>query len=48
VQKLVAQDVPYIPYYNIKNPYIVNARVHNFGYDIQAFWVLYDTWVTSS
>jgi peptide/nickel transport system substrate-binding protein len=48
VQKIVAQDVPYIPYYNIKNPYIVNARVHNFGYDIQAFWVLYDTWVTSS
>lgn len=46
-QKLVLQDVPYIPFYNIKNPYIVNARVHNFGYDIQAFWVLYDTWVTS-
>ncbi len=46
-QKLVAQDVPYIPFYNIKNPYLVNARVHNFGYDIQAFWVVYDTWMTS-
>jgi len=46
-QKLVVQDVPYIPFYNIKNPYIVNARVHNFGYDTQAFWVLYDTWVSS-
>ena len=46
-EKLVAQDVPYIPYYNIKNPYLVNARVHNFGYDIQAFWVVYDTWVTT-
>lgn len=47
VQKLVIDEVPYIPFYDIKNPYIVNARVHNFGYDIQAFWVLYDTWVSS-
>ncbi len=46
-QKLVAQDLPYIPFYNIKNPYLVNSRVHNFGYDIQAFWVVYDTWVSS-
>lgn len=46
-QKLMDQDVPYVPYYNIQNAYIVNSRVHNFGYDVQAFWVVYDAWVSS-
>ncbi len=46
-QKLMDQDVPYVPFYNIQNAYIVNSRVHNFGYDIQAFWVVYDAWVSS-
>jgi peptide/nickel transport system substrate-binding protein len=45
-QKLVLQDNPYIPYYIIQNPYILNARVQGFKTDIQAFLDFYDAWVT--
>jgi len=46
-QMLVAQEVPYIPYYNIQNAHIVNARFRDFQYDTQGFWRLYDTWAAS-
>ncbi|HBY96776.1 MAG TPA: hypothetical protein DEP84_22985 [Chloroflexi bacterium] len=45
-QKIILEDTPYIPYYLIKNAYIVNARVQGFKTDIQAFLDFYDAWVT--
>jgi len=38
--------MPYVPFYNIQNAYIVNGRVRAFGVDTQAFWDLYNTWVS--
>lgn len=45
VQMLVAEEVPYIPYYNIENAYATSAAVRNLKVDVQAFWDLYDTWL---
>jgi peptide/nickel transport system substrate-binding protein len=46
IQKLAWEDVPYVPYYVIKNAYVLNSRVQGFTTDIQAFLDFYDTWVT--
>jgi len=46
-QQLAMTDMPYVPFYNIQNAYIVNGRVHGFAVDTQAFWDLYNTWVSS-
>jgi len=45
VQAIVATEFPYIPYYNIANPFIVTARTQAFKTDRQGFWDIYDTWI---
>jgi peptide/nickel transport system substrate-binding protein len=45
VQQIVATQFPYIPFYNIINPFIVTARTQAFKVDRQGFWDIYDTWV---
>jgi peptide/nickel transport system substrate-binding protein len=47
IQQIVAKDLPYIPYYNISNPFIVTAKAKDFKVDRQGFWDLYDTYLTS-
>jgi peptide/nickel transport system substrate-binding protein len=46
IQRLVLEENPYIPYYVIKNPYLLNSRVHDFRADTQAFLDFYDAWVS--
>jgi peptide/nickel transport system substrate-binding protein len=46
IEEIVATDVPYIPYYNISNPFIVSAKAQQFKIDRQGFWDLYDTWLS--
>lgn len=45
IQMILLEDMPYIPFYVIQNPYIVNARVQNFKSDSQAFLDFYDAYV---
>ncbi len=46
-QQLALTDMPYVPFYDIQNAYIVNGRVHGFSVDTQAFWDIYNAWVSS-
>lgn len=46
-QALALKDMPYVPFYDIENPYLVDSRVHSLAVDQQAFWDLYNTWVSS-
>lgn len=45
-EALAMVDMPYVPFYNIQNAYLVNGRVKSFGVDTQAFWDIYNTWVS--
>jgi peptide/nickel transport system substrate-binding protein len=47
IEQIVARNVPYVPYYNISNPFIVTAKAKQFKVDRQGFWDLYDTYKTS-
>jgi ABC-type transport system substrate-binding protein len=47
IEQIVAKNVPYVPYYNISNPFIVTAKAKQFKVDRQGFWDLYDTYKTS-
>jgi peptide/nickel transport system substrate-binding protein len=47
IQEIVAKQVPYIPYYNISNPFIVTAKAKQFKIDRQGFWDIYDTYLSS-
>lgn len=45
IQMFMLEDMPYVPFYVIQNPYIVNSRVQNFKSDSQAFLDFYDAYV---
>jgi peptide/nickel transport system substrate-binding protein len=45
-QELVNRDVPYVPFYNISDPWISRARVNGLTFDAQGFWDGYTTWVS--
>ncbi len=45
-QKLALTDLPYLPLFNISNPFILSSRVLGFRRDTQGFYDLYDTWVS--
>ena len=45
IQMILLEDMPYVPFYVIQNPYIVNARVQDFRSDAQAFLDFYDAYV---
>jgi len=47
-QQQALDDMPYVPFYNIQNPYLLSGRVRDFGVDTQAFWDIYNTWVSST
>ncbi len=45
IQQILLEDMPYIPFYVIQNPYIVNARLQGFKSDAQAFLDFYDAYI---
>jgi peptide/nickel transport system substrate-binding protein len=45
-QQLVNRDVPYVPFYDISDPWISRARVNGLTFDAQGFWDGYTTWVS--
>ena len=45
IQEIMLDQMPYVPFYVIQNPYIVNARVQDFKSDTQAFLDFYDAYV---
>jgi peptide/nickel transport system substrate-binding protein len=47
IQTQVGKDNPYVPFYNITNPFIVTAVAKAFKVDRQGFWDIYDTWLSS-
>ncbi len=45
IQQRLLEDMPYIPFYLIQNPYILTSRVQGFRSDLQAFLDFYDVYV---
>jgi hypothetical protein len=39
--------MPYVPLYNISNPFIINSKIKGFRRDTQGFYDLYDAWFAS-
>lgn len=46
-EKLALTDLPYVPLYNISNPFILNSKVRGFRHDTQGFYDIYDAWVST-
>jgi peptide/nickel transport system substrate-binding protein len=45
IQEILLADMPYVPFYVIQNPYVVNSRLQNFKADSNAFLDFYDAYV---
>jgi peptide/nickel transport system substrate-binding protein len=45
IQMTMLEEMPYIPFYLIQNPYIINARLQGFRSDAQAFLDFYDAYI---
>ena len=43
-EKLAETDLPYVPLYNISNPFVIDANVRGFRWDTQGFYDIYDAW----
>lgn len=46
IQTLVMTELPYVPYYNITQPFILNSRVRGVTVDVQGFYDIYNAWVS--
>jgi peptide/nickel transport system substrate-binding protein len=46
IQELVMRQLPYVPYYNITQPFILNSRVRGLTIDGQGFYDIYNAWVS--
>jgi peptide/nickel transport system substrate-binding protein len=46
IQDLVMRQLPYVPYYNITQPFILNSRVQGLTIDGQGFYDIYNAWVS--
>ena len=46
IQKQVMTDLPYVPYYNITQPFILNTRIEGLTIDTQGFYDIYNAWAT--
>jgi peptide/nickel transport system substrate-binding protein len=46
IQELVMRQLPYVPYYNITQPFILNSRVRDLTIDGQGFYDIYNAWVS--
>jgi peptide/nickel transport system substrate-binding protein len=46
IQQLVMRELPYVPYYNITQPFILNSRVKGLTIDGQGFYDIYNAWVS--
>lgn len=47
IQNIVMTQLPYVPYYNITQPFIVNTRIQGLTIDGQGFYDLYNAWTSS-
>jgi len=46
VQQLMLEDMPYIPFYQIEQAFLMSSRVQNFRTDEQGFFDFYDTYLS--
>jgi peptide/nickel transport system substrate-binding protein len=45
IQQIMAEELPYVPFYLIQNPHIITSRVQGFRTDSQAFLDFYETYI---
>ncbi|HVU14114.1 MAG TPA: ABC transporter substrate-binding protein [Phototrophicaceae bacterium] len=48
VQQILLQDMPYVPFYQIEEPYIISSKFKGFRTDSQGFFDFYDTYDTEA
>jgi peptide/nickel transport system substrate-binding protein len=46
IQTLVMNQLPYVPYYNITQPFILNTRIQGLTIDGQGFYDIYNAWAS--